>query len=325
MPLEAPHNDDAAQRHLDALARALGPVALQGIADPDVTEVYVNPSGALFLDCRSRGRVETGTSLPADQVLRFLNLVASSRSTLLTAARPQLQAELPHAVFNGARLQGFVPPLTAGPTFNIRKPPSIVYTLDDYVAAGILTPSYRQALAAAVAERKNILIAGGTGSGKTTLANAVLHQIATVHPHDRIVILEDTVELQCAARDCVALRTTESLTLKDLVKGALRTSPDRIIVGEVRDEAALDLCDAWETGHPGGCGTLHAENALGALLRLDRLAQRNNVGPQPDLVASAIDLIAIIAGGSRGRRVTQLAEVDGYDGRSFRLHAVHPA
>jgi P-type conjugative transfer ATPase TrbB len=327
MPLHPPLPPaaDAAQRHLDALARALGSAATAALADPDVTEIYVNPSGALFFDTRSRGRLDSSTTLSPDQVYRFLNLVASSHSTVLTTARPHLQAELPRALFNGARLQGFVPPLTSGPIFNLRKPPSHVYTLDDYVAAGILAPRHREALAAAVASRKNILIAGGTASGKTTLANAVLHQIATVHPHDRIVILEDTVELQCAARDCVALRTTDGLSLKDLVKGALRTSPDRIVVGEVRDEAALDLCDAWETGHPGGCGTLHAEHALGALQRLDRLAQRNNVGPQPDLVASAIDLVAVIAGGSRARRVTQLAEVDGYDGRTFRLHAVPEA
>jgi P-type conjugative transfer ATPase TrbB len=322
MPMTAHDGDDAEQRHLDALVRALGPAAFEAMDDPDVTEIYVNPSGAVFFDTRSRGRVKTAEVLRADQVYRFLNLVASSHRAVLTTARPQIQAELPRALFAGARLQGFVPPLAAGPCFNLRKPPSVVYSLDDYVAAGILTPAQGQALAAGVSERMNILIAGGTGSGKTTLANAVLHQIATVHPHDRIVILEDTVELQCAARDCVALRTTDTLSLKDLVKGALRSSPDRIVVGEVRDEAALDLCDAWETGHPGGCGTLHAETALGALQRLDRLAQRNNVPPQPDLVASAIDLVVVIAGGSRGRRVTQMAEVDGHDAKGFHLHAV---
>jgi P-type conjugative transfer ATPase TrbB len=322
MPMTAHDGEDAEQRHLDALVRALGPAAFQAVADPDVTEIYVNPSGAVFFDTRSRGRVKTAEVLRADQVYRFLNLVASSHGAVLTTARPQLQAELPRALFGGARLQGFVPPLAAGPCFNLRKTPAVVYSLDDYVAAGILTAAQREALAAGVAERRNILIAGGTGSGKTTLANAVLHQIAAVHPHDRIVILEDTVELQCAARDCVALRTTDTLSLKDLVKGALRSSPDRIVVGEVRDEAALDLCDAWETGHPGGCGTLHAETALGALQRLDRLAQRNNVPPQPDLVASAIDLVVVIAGGSRGRRVTQVAEVDGHDARGFHLHAV---
>ena len=168
MPMTAHDGEDAEQRHLDALVRALGPAAFQAVADPDVTEIYVNPSGAVFFDTRSRGRVKTAEVLRADQVYRFLNLVASSHGAVLTTARPQLQAELPRA----------------------------------------------------------------------------------------------------------------------------------------------------------SCGTLHAETALGALQRLDRLAQRNNVPPQPDLVASAIDLVVVIAGGSRGRRVTQVAEVDGHDARGFHLHAV---
>jgi P-type conjugative transfer ATPase TrbB len=324
MPLLAPPTDDANQRHLDALARALGPVALHAVRDPDVTELYVNASGALYVDTRSRGRVDTGSALSAEQVFRFLNLVASAHATLLTAARPQLQAELPRELFHAARLQGCIPPLTAAPTFNLRKPPAVVYSLDDYVEARILAPAHREALGEAVRQRQNVLIAGGTASGKTTLANALLREIAGVHPRDRIVILEDTIELQCSARDHLALRTTETLRLQDLVKAALRTSPDRIVVGEVRDEAALDLCDAWETGHPGGCGTLHAETAQGALHRLDRLAQRNNVPPQPELVASAIDLVVVIAGGSSQRRVTEIAEVAGYDGRHYLLTTVHP-
>jgi type IV secretion system protein TrbB len=222
-------------------------------------------------------------------------------------------------LFRNARLQGFVPPLAAAPVFNLRKPPAVVYTLDQYVEAGILTPRHRAALAAAVRARRNILVAGGTASGKTTLVNAVLHEITAACPLDRIVILEDTVELQCAARDHLALRTADGVRLRDLVKAALRTSPDRIVVGEVRDEAALDLLDAWQTGHPGGCATVHANDPLSALNRLDRLAQRAGVGPQPDLVADAIQLVVMIAGGARGRRVTEIAEVAGRAAGAYRL------
>src|SRR5262249_14141619 len=161
--------------------------------------------------------------------------------------------------------------------------------------------------------RRNILVAGGTGSGKTTLCNALLQEIVRQTPRERIVILEDTVELRSAARDTLALRTTEALKLKDLVKAALRTSPDRIVVGEVRDEAALDRLDAWQTGHPGGCATVHADHPLAALERLDRLAQRNRVGPQPQLVGAAVQLIAMTVGGSQGRRVAEVVEVDGWD------------
>jgi len=241
---------------------------------------------------------------------------------VLNAGRPQIQAELPGDGFLGARLQGFIPPLAAAPSFNLRKPPATVFSLDEYVLAGILSPGHREALAEAVRQRRNVLVAGGTASGKTTLVNAVLLEITTAFPRDRIVVLEDTVELRCSAPDHLALRTTDSVRLRDLVKAALRTSPDRIVVGEVRDEAALDLLDAWETGHPGGVATLHANDALAALHRLDRLAQRANAGPQPHLVGDAIHLVVMIAGGSQRRKVTELARVAGFDGTAYRLTPV---
>jgi type IV secretion system protein VirB11 len=212
-----------------------------------------------------------------------------------------------------------VPPLVAAPAFNLRKPPSVIYTLDQYVEAGTLTAGWRRVLAGAVRYRRNVLVAGGTASGKTTLVNALLHEITGACPRDRIVVLEDTVELQCSAPDCLALRTSESVRLRDLVMASLRTSPDRIVVGEVRDEAALDLLDAWETGHPGGVATLHANDPLSALHRLDRLAQRANAGPQGHLVGDAIHLVVMIAGGSAGRKVTEIARVDAAAGRVFLL------
>jgi P-type conjugative transfer ATPase TrbB len=317
---------DAARHYRDSLLRALGPEILAALADPDVTEIYVNPSGRLHLDTRSRGRLATPTRLPAERITRFLNHVASKVPAVLNAAHALLQAELPPGdPFHGARLQGIVPPNAAAPSFNIRKPPAVVYTLDQYVEAGTLAPAHRDALAAAVRARRNILIAGGTASGKTTLVNAVLHDIAAACPRDRIVVLEDTVELQCTAPDTLALRTSDTVRLRDLVKVALRTSPDRIVVGEVRDEAALDLLDAWQTGHPGGVATLHANDPLAALNRLDRLAQRANAGPQADLVADAIHLIVMIAGGSSGRRVTQLAQVLDRDAGHYRLAPIPAA
>jgi type IV secretion system protein VirB11 len=171
----------------------------------------------------------------------------------------------------------------------------------------------RAALAGAVTAHDNVLIAGGTNSGKTTLANALLREITEQYPDERIVVLEDTVELQCMARDHLALRTGPGITLAELVRSALRTSPNRIVVGEVRGSEALDLLDAWATGHPGGCGTCHATSAEGALLRLDRLAQRNNVPPQTALIAEAVDLVAVVEGGNRGRRLADLARVAGLD------------
>ena len=305
---------DATDRLEEMLGRYLGPSIIGAIGDPDITEVYVNPQDcAIRYETRSRGKIESGESIDAHRVEMFLNAVATRLGVTLTSANPRLEAELPARVFFGARLQGFVPPVTSGPAFNIRKPAHSIYSLDDYVAAGVLTEDQGIVLRAIVAERKNILVVGGTNTGKTTLANALLHEIAAQFPADRIVVLEDTVELQCSASDQLALRTTSAVSLADLLRSALRTSPSRIIVGEVRGPEALDLLDAWATGHPGGVATLHASSADGALSRLDRLAQRANVPPQPELVAEAVHLVVLIEGGHARRRVAEIARVRGFD------------
>src|SRR6185437_2979720 len=248
---------EVADRLEEMLGRYLGSSIIGAFSDPDVTEVYVNPQDcAIRLETRSRGKIDSGESIDAHRVEMFLNAVATRLGVTLTSASPRLEAELPVKLFAGARLQGFVPPVTSGPAFNIRKSASSIYSLDDYAAAGVLSVDQCIVLRSAVAERKNILVVGGTNTGKTTLANALLHEVALQFPADRIVILEDTIELQCAARDQLALRTTPAVSLADLLRSALRTSPSRIIVGEVRGAEALDLLDAWATGHPGGVATL---------------------------------------------------------------------
>ena len=307
-------SDETADRYGEMIARYLGPAILRAVEDDDVTEIYLNPQdGAVRLDTRSRGRVASDACMDAHRVEMFLNAVASSLGLTLGADSPRIEAELPAAGFRGSRLQGFLPPVTPAPAFNIRKPPSIIYSLDDYAGAGIVSPAQRAELRRAALEHRNVLIAGGTSSGKTTLANAILKEITDLFPTERIVILEDTVELQCAAKDHLALRTTPNVTLAQLVRSALRTSPNRIVVGEVRGSEALDLLDAWATGHPGGVATVHASSAEGALARLDRLAQRANVPPQRSLVAEAIHLVVVIEGGNAGRRVTDLVRVEGLD------------
>src|SRR3989442_11520459 len=243
-----------------------------------------------------------------------LSAVARSLGLTLGSDHPGLEAELPATGFRGSRLQGFVPPVTPAPAFTIRKPPAVVYSLGDYVAAGVISRAQPAAFRRAVREHQNILIAGGTNTGKTTLGNALLKEITDLFPAERLVILEDTVELQCLAPDHLALRTSPTVTLAQLVKSALRTSPTRIVVGEVRGSEALDLLDAWATGPPGGVATVHASSPEGALLRLDRLAQRANVPPQRHLVAEAIHLIAVLQGSHQRRPVTDLGQVPGLDG-----------
>jgi len=305
---------ESGARYGEMMARYLGPVILRAFAEDDVTEIYVNPQdGLVRFDTRSRGRIESGVSVTPTRVEMFLNAVATSLGLTLGSDHPGLEAELPAVGFRGSRLQGFVPPITPAPAFTIRKPPAVVYSLDDYAAAGVISRAQRAAFRRAVREHQNILIAGGTNTGKTTLANAVLKEITDLFPTERLVILEDTVELQCVALDHLALRTSPTVTLAQLVKSALRSSPTRIVVGEVRGSEALDLLDAWATGHPGGVATVHASSPEGALMRLDRLAQRANVPPQRQLVAEAVHLIAVLEGSHARRRLTDLVRVEGLD------------
>jgi type IV secretion system protein TrbB len=306
----------------EIMERLLGPEVSALLADPDVTELYVNPDGVVRVDTRSAGRQRTALALEPNRIRAFLNTVASSLGTPLSEASPMLEAELPKGTFRGARLQAFVPPCVPEVTFVVRNPPSRVYRLEEMVDSQVLRPEHRRALREAVLARHNILVAGGTRSGKTTFANALLAEIAELCPSDRLVILEDTVELQCVAPDHLALRTCPGVSLADLVRATLRASPTRIIVGEVRDHSALDLVDAWGTGHPGGCATLHATDPLGALFRLDRLAQRNGVPSQLPEIARTIDLVVITAGDNLGRRVTDLVRVRGLAGDQPRLEAL---
>jgi type IV secretion system protein VirB11 len=185
-----------------------------------------------------------------------------------------------------------------------------VFTLDDYVAKGIMTSGQAGALKEAVAARHNILVAGGTSSGKTTLTNALLAEVAKTS--DRVVLIEDTRELQCKAPNLVALRTKDGvISLSDLVRSSLRLRPDRIPIGEVRGAEALDLLKAWGTGHPGGIGTIHAGTALGALRRLEQLIQEAVVTVPRALIAETINVIAVLSGRGADRRLGELARVTG--------------
>jgi type IV secretion system protein VirB11 len=216
-----------------------------------------------------------------------------------------VSAELPET---GERFEGLLPPVATAPCFAIRKAAVAVFTLKDYAAAGVMTDRQAAQLRTAVESRRNILVAGGTSTGKTTLANALLAEVAKTS--DRVVLIEDTRELQCLTPNLVALRTKDGVaTLSDLVRSALRLRPDRIPIGEVRGAEALDLIKAWGTGHPGGIGTIHAGSAIGALRRLEQLIQEAVPLPPRALIADTIDMIAVLAGRCGARRLVELAHV----------------
>ncbi len=299
----------ASERRRSMLRTAMGAEIAAAMADPAVIEVMVNPDGALRLDRLGEGRIDTGKRLNASEVERIIRLVASHIRLEVHAASPIVSAELPES---GERFEGLLPPVSPAPCFSIRKPAAKIYTLADYVSDGLMLAALADALKRAVRERKNILIAGGTSSGKTTLANALLAEIAT--RDERVIILEDTRELQCAAPDCVNLRTKPGVaSLTALVRSTLRLRPDRIIVGEVRGGEALDMLKAWNTGHPGGVATVHANSARAALYRIEQLIQESVVTVPRRLIAEAIDLVVFIQGRGMSRRIETIAELSGLD------------
>ena len=298
---------EAFARGARMLRTALGPDIAGWLEDPAVVEVMLNPDGRLWVDRLSEGLADTGQRLSSDDGERIVRLVAHHVGAEVHAGSPRLSAELPET---GERFEGLLPPVAIAPTFAIRKPAVAVFTLSDYAAAGIMSPAQAEALRVAVVERRNILVAGGTSTGKTTLVNALLAEVSKTC--DRVVLIEDTRELQCSDPNLVALRTKDGVvSLSDLVRAALRLRPDRIPIGEVRGAEALDLLKAWGTGHPGGVGTLHAGSALGALRRLEQLIQEAVVTVPRALIAETIDVIAVLSGRGAQRRLSELARVRG--------------
>jgi type IV secretion system protein VirB11 len=289
------------------LRTALGPSIAAWLEDPVIVEVMLNPDGRLWVDRLSGGLADTGERLAAADGERIVRLVAHHVGAEVHAARPRVSAELPET---GERFEGLLPPVVTAPAFAIRKPAIAVFTLEDYVAVGTMAEVQAETLREAVRERRNILVAGGTSTGKTTLANALLAEVAKTT--DRVVLIEDTRELQCSSPNLVALRTRDGVaSLSDLVRASLRLRPDRIPIGEVRGAEALDLLKAWGTGHPGGIGTIHAGTALGALRRLEQLVQEAVVAVPRALIAETIDVIAVLSGRGVDRRLAELARVEG--------------
>ncbi|MDB5582276.1 MAG: type secretion system protein TrbB [Bradyrhizobium sp.] len=304
----------SADRRRAMLRTAMGPAIGAALADPLVIEIMVNPDGVLRVDRLGEGRIDTGERLEPAQIERIVRLVASHAHTEVHGDAPIVSAELPpHAEGRaGERFEGVLPPVATGPCFSIRKPAERLYSLADYVADGIMTDTAADRLRAAVTQRFNILVAGGTSSGKTTLANALLAEMAWID--ERVILIEDTRELQSPAADTVALRTRAGIvTMADLVRSTLRLRPDRIIVGEVRGGEALDMLKAWNTGHPGGIATVHANSAKSALYRIEQLVQEAVVTVPRRLIAEAIDLIVFISGRGLQRRVASIARVAGVD------------
>lgn len=281
----------------------------------DTIEILANADGSVWIERAGIGLVEVAERLGASERERIIRLVASSAGEPCDRASPIVSAELPGT---GERFEGILPPVSEAPCFAIRKPAPAPFSLDDYVNAGTVSPALSVALRQALEDRLNIVIAGGTSSGKTTFANALLAE--PVLARDRVVILEDTRELRCAAPDVTQLRTHRTgVTLRDLVRSTMRLRPDRIVIGEVRGPEALDLLKAWNTGHPGGITTLHANSAGGALSRLEQLVGEATPSLPFAMIGEAVDVVIFMSRRSGERRIEEAVRILGFDEEGYRM------
>lgn len=308
-----------AERKLEALRHALGSLILEALIDPGVVEILANPDGRVILDRSGKGRHDTGVVLEPEARDRVVKLISDYVGETVARETPRLSGVLPAT---GERFQGLLPPVVQAAAFSIRKRPAAIWSLADYVRTGVMTEAQAQALKAAVVERGNILISGGTSSGKTTLANAVLAEPAFAS--DRVFLIEDTPELQCSAWDVVSVLTRRGpvpISVADLVRDSLRMRPDRIVVGEMRDgAAALETLKSWNTGHPGGLSTLHANSAEDVLRRVEDLIAEVVAGPSRRAIAQAVDRIVHIRRTPDGRRVDGVFAVEGLRDEGYLLN-----
>ena len=287
-------------RHLDMLTTAFGLDIDALLRDDKIIEIMVNPDGKLWVESLTQGKYFSGEVLDPSSVFNVIKLVAATRHVIVDVSHPEIACDLPE---NGARFQGWIPPITKAPTFSIRKKAISIFTLDDYVYQTFLSEKQADFLKKAIIEKKNILISGGTSSGKTTFANALLNELKNTK--DRVIVLEDLPELQVAVDDCVTLRTSETKTMRDLVKGILRMRPDRIIIGEVRDGAALELLKSWNTGHPGGICTIHANSPEATISRLEDLILEEVPVVPKRLIHEAIDVVVFMKREGDGKFMIQ--------------------
>lgn len=290
------------------LSHQFGAEIMTALNDPDVTEVILNDDGQLWIEALGKG-MRKGGKVSAAQAYTILSLMASSLKIECRHDLPIVEGELP---IDGSRFEGMIPPVVSAPSFCIRKKATRIFTLEEYLAAGIIDGPVAKMLRDAITAHENILVVGGTGSGKTTLVNAIIHEMSVLCPYDRLVIIEDTAELQSSSDNTLFLRADVHTSIQQLVKATMRLRPDRILIGEVRDGAALDLLKAWNTGHPGGVATVHANGALHGLLRIGQLIAEAIPTPMETLIGEAVHLVVFITKTRTHRTVAEVARVHGF-------------
>ena len=268
------------------LKRECGPVILAALIDDSVQEILLNPDGHVWVDYHGRGMVDTGHTVTASRGINLISTVASLRGKLIHENATILETEFP---LDGSRFEAVIPEVSEAPIFCLRKKAQRVYSLKDYTERGIVSVQQVAHIREAIVARESLLIVGGPGTGKTTLANAILQEMVWLgNPAERFVILEDTRELQCRAPNTVTLKTTPTSDYQALLRAALRLRPDKICLGECRGSEMLTLLKAWNTGTPGGLATLHANSAEAALIRVGEMMEEAGSVAQPRFICEAI-------------------------------------
>jgi type IV secretion system protein VirB11 len=270
------------------LYAACGAQITAALYDDEVTEICVNADGGIWIELLGKPMQWIGT-MPKEHRLQILYLVAKMyNDRVITSEHPHLEAILP----GGQRFTGCIPPMSDGPELNIRVPNVRILTREDYVP-GTCSDVLWTIMTGSIVRKKNILVIGGMSSGKSTLLNAL---IAHIPVEERIVTIEDTPELKIALPNVVRRYTSNTWTMADVARMALRTAARRIIPGEIRDGAtAVAVLTAWGTGHPGGLCTLHANSAHEALIHLEELCAEVSPGDFRPRIGRTIDLIVALA------------------------------
>ena len=304
--------DESLERKIAQLEYSMGEELIRLMNDDAVFEVIANPDGKIWIDTFDRGRVDTGIVMEAGQIRQIIFDVAAFSDSVISETFPLLEAEIPDSrLFDRSRFQGELPDVVPAPDFNIRKHPKKILSLDDYVKQGTMTARQKAIIMTAIQQKKNIIAAGGTKSGKTTLLNALLQEISKLP--DRVILIEDVPELRCTVKDHVSLRTMPNVTMDHLLRATLRKTPDRIVVGEVRGGEALSLLDAWSTGHRGGCSTVHSNSAMDTLIRLENMTSRVARNPQQFTISRAVDMTVYLKYEHLKRRIEEIISVESYD------------
>ncbi len=297
---------------IESLRHACGEQILNALDNPNIVEIMLNPDGRLWIEEYGKDQEYIGEVNEKNARL-IITHVASALGLVVNSVNPVVEGNFP---LDGSRFEGTFPPIVQRPSFSIRKKANKVIKFDEYLSNGVITSEVIEIIKQAIRERKNIIVAGGTSSGKTTFVNAVIDVLSGLCPKDRLLILEDTPELQSNSENTVFFRTNDiaNITMQSLTKVCMRYAPKRILVGEVRDKAALELLKAWNTGHPGGIGTIHANSAEETLMRLEELVEEAGNGAKPKLIGRAVDLIVYMEKTKQNtRRLSQIIEVKQYN------------